>query len=59
MFDFSHPFYKPFWRRVAITGFATAWALFEFAMDSPAWGAIFLGIAALCAYHLLIAWKDD
>jgi len=58
MFDFSHPFYKPLWRRIAIVGFCTAWALFEFVTGTPFWGMIFGGMGALCAYHFFIVWKD-
>jgi len=59
MFDFSHPFYKPLWRRIVISGFCAVWALFEFATGAPFWGMIFGAMAALTGWHFFIAWKDD
>ncbi|PWW02069.1 hypothetical protein DFR52_102735 [Hoeflea marina] len=45
--DFSHPFYRPKWRRVAILVVTVLWTLMEFATGNPAWGT---GAALLSAY---------
>lgn len=45
--DFSHPFYLPRWRRIAIVAVTGFWAVLEFSTGNPAWGA---GFAALSAY---------
>ena len=54
-FDFSHPFYRPLWRRLLIVGLCVAWTLVEFAAGSPLWGLVFLAAAAISFYGLLVA----
>ncbi|TYB89256.1 DUF3329 domain-containing protein [Oceaniovalibus sp. ACAM 378] len=59
MFNFDHPFYRPLWRRIAITGFCLVWAVFEFAQGAPVWAMIFAGLGALTGYHFFVAKKGD
>ncbi|WP_108485203.1 hypothetical protein [Oceaniglobus ichthyenteri] len=59
MFKFDHPFYKPLWRRIAITAFCALWAMFELSMGAHVWAMIFAALAGLTAYHFFIVWKDD
>ncbi|MBJ3761967.1 hypothetical protein ILP92_04295 [Maribius pontilimi] len=58
--DTRHPFYRPLWRRVAITGFCMLWTAFELWQGNHGWAVIVGGMAALCAYEFFIAFpKDD
>ncbi|ANT60703.1 hypothetical protein AYJ57_10185 [Salipiger sp. CCB-MM3] len=57
MFDFSHPFFRPLWLRVAITAVCLGWGLLEIAIGGPGWAVVFLGLGAICAYKLLIAYE--
>ena len=59
MFKFDHPFYKPLWRRIAITTFCFAWALFELSMGATMWAGIFAALGALTGYYFFIVWKDE
>lgn len=48
--DPKHPFYAPFWRRIAIVGVCLGWGLFELTLSNPIWGALFIGLG------LWVAW---
>jgi hypothetical protein len=49
--DHEHPFFRPLWRRVAVTAVCAAWAAFEFAADSPGWGLVALGFTAYAVWQ--------
>jgi hypothetical protein len=57
MFDFSHPFFRPLWRRVVIVAVALGWALFEAVTGSPGWALIFGALGAVALWGLLIAYE--
>jgi dolichyl-phosphate-mannose--protein O-mannosyl transferase len=53
----DHPFFRPLWRRVLLTGLCLGWAAFEFALGSPFWGMLFGGLGLLAAYEFFITYK--
>ncbi len=57
MFDFSHPFFRPLWRRIVIVAVALGWALFEAVTGSPGWALIFGALGAVALWGLLIAYE--
>ena len=58
-FGTSHPFFKPLWIRVAVTLFASGWAIFEFVSGAAFWGVIFGGFAALCVWGFFFDFKPE
>ena len=58
MFDPSHPFYRPLWRRVAIVAVTAGWALVEYSNDAPIWASLFAVISAWCAWFFFVVYKD-
>ena len=56
MFDFSHPFFRPLWRRVLIVAVALGWALFEAVTGNPAWAVVFGALGAVALWGLLVAY---
>lgn len=55
--DMSHPALRPLWVRILITAVASCWAGVEFATGSFFWGIVFVGMGAIAAWTLLIAYK--
>lgn len=53
-FDFTHPFYRPLWRRVALVGFCLLWALFELSNNAPFWALIFGGVGLMMGYEFFL-----
>ena len=51
MNDHEHPFFKPLWRRVAVTALCAGWAVLEFAANSPGWGMIALGFTGYAVWQ--------
>ena len=49
-FEVRHPFFRPLWRRVLVTGFCLGWALFELSNGSTIWAAVF----GACGVHLFL-----
>ena len=58
MFDASHPFYRPLWRRVAIVAITAGWAVIEYRNDAPIWALLFAAISAWCAWFFFVVYKD-
>ena len=57
--DPAHPFYRPRWRRVAITAVVAAWLGFEVLVPQNGfWILITAGLLAYTAWILLVSWKD-
>lgn len=50
-----HPFFRPLWRRVAVTGVCLIWALFEFAGGSPFWGMLTGALGAYAGWVFFLA----
>lgn len=59
LLDASHPFFRPLWRRMVVTGVCSGWALVELAWGSPVWALIFGAMAALCIWEFFVAWEKD
>ena len=58
--DPAHPFYRPLWRRVAITGVVAFWLIFEvFVSRSQVWMAIAGAMLVYTGWTLLVTWKDE
>lgn len=54
MFDFTHPFFEPLWRRIVIFLICMGWGAFEFATGAPFWGTVFMGAGAFAGWHFFI-----
>ena len=57
MFDLSHPFFDPMWRRVALTAALLLWAMFEFYNSSIIWGMLFGALGCWCAWSFFFAYR--
>ena len=51
LFDVQTPFFRPLWRRIAVTGVCLAWAAMEMATGAVMWASLF-GAAGL-----YLAWQ--
>ena len=51
-------FFKPRWRRVAVTLVCVLWAAFEWLTQQPFWGMIASGLAGYCYWNLFYTWED-
>jgi hypothetical protein len=57
--DPTHPFYRPLWRRLAITAVVAGWLAFEFIVSkSGIWIVVSGAVFAYTAWTLLLSWKD-
>lgn len=54
MFDFSHAFFRPRWRRIALVVFCMGWGVFELTNSAPIWAAIFFGFAGMSFWKLFL-----
>ncbi|MAY63485.1 MAG: hypothetical protein CML29_14880 [Rhizobiales bacterium] len=59
LFDFNHPFFKPLWIRILVTGACLVWGVFEFMTGAPFWGVLFCGLGAMAAYGLFVTFDPD
>ncbi len=59
LFDFSHPFFRPPYRRVLIVAACLAWAAFEFSTGSPFWAILFAGIGCIVGWKFFFERPDD
>lgn len=59
LFDFNHPFFKPLWIRILVTGACLVWGLVEFMTGAPVWGALFCGLGVIAAYGLFVTFDPD
>lgn len=55
--DNEHPFFRPLWRRIAVVTVCAAWAVLEFATNTPFWGMIALAFTAYAVWTFLINYK--
>jgi hypothetical protein len=49
--DHEHPFFRPLWRRIAVTAVCAVWTAVEFAASSPFWGVIALGFTGYAIWQ--------
>ncbi|MDZ5700012.1 DUF3329 domain-containing protein [Chelativorans sp. M5D2P16] len=59
LFDLDHPFFRPLWRRVAVTALCLGWGAFEFVSGSPFWGTLFGGLGLYCVWGFLLNYQPD
>jgi hypothetical protein len=59
LFDFNHPFFKPLWIRILVTGACLVWGIIEFMSGAPFWGVLFCGLGAMAAYGLFVTFDPD
>ncbi|WLQ12119.1 hypothetical protein O5O45_20555 [Hahella aquimaris] len=52
-------FFRPVWRRVAITVFCLFWATLEWATGEPLWGMLASGAALYCYWQLFYAFDAN
>ena len=52
-------FFRPLWRRVAVTAVCVAWAAFELVGRDPMWIAISVGFVAYAVWILFIRFPKD
>lgn len=51
-------FFKPRWRRIAVTVFCALWALFEWLTQQPFWGMVALGMTGYCYWEFFHTYQD-
>lgn len=59
MFDTSHPFYRPLWRRIALFAVTAGWGAVEFAGGAAGWAVLFWGAAGWIGWALLITYRPE
>lgn len=52
--EVRHPFFRPLWRRVAITAICLGWAVLEFAVGSPFFGVLSAALGVFCIVQLFL-----
>lgn len=55
-YEQASPFYKPLWRRVAITAVVAAWLAFEIYNKSGLWIAIACAMLAYAIWTFFLTW---
>ena len=61
LFDVQLPFFKPLWRRVAVTAFCLGWAAVELSTGATFWAILFGAIGVFCFHQFFLAFdpKDE
>ena len=54
-FDVQTPFFRPLWRRVAVTAVCIAWAAVELATGAVVWAMLFGAASAWLAWQFFVA----
>lgn len=55
----EHPFYRPLWIRVCLTGVLVVWAALEWANDEPFWGIMTSAAAVWAIWSFFLAYDPD
>ncbi|GGL61441.1 hypothetical protein [Wenxinia marina] len=55
LLDRDHPFFRPLWRRVAVTAVCFGWAGVEASSGEAGWATIFVGLGIWCVWELFLA----
>lgn len=55
----EHPFYRPLWIRVCLTGVLVVWTALEWANDEPFWGIMTSAAAVWAIWSFFIAYDPD
>ncbi|MBU4527819.1 MAG: hypothetical protein KUA43_12430 [Hoeflea sp.] len=59
LIDFSHPFFRPMIRRIAIVGLLVVWTVVEFMAGSTGWSTFFLLLTAYVGWGLFLSGQAD
>ncbi len=59
LLDVNHPFFLPYWRRIAVVAFCVAWALFEWITLSPFWGILASALAIYTYWALILTFDPE
>lgn len=51
LIDLTDPFFAPVWVRIAVVAVCAVWGVFELSTGAVLWGAVFLGLALICAWR--------
>jgi hypothetical protein len=54
MFELRVPFFKPLWRRIALTAVCLGWAGIELTAGAPGWSAVFAVLGAYAAWQFFL-----
>ncbi len=54
-----NPFFRPLWRRVAISGFCFGWSLLELYWNSPFWFILIFALAVYLAYEFFVKFDPE
>lgn len=57
LFDPSHPFFRPAWRRYLLVVVSFGWAFVEYSYGNTLWAYLFAAIGGYLAWHLIVFWK--
>ena len=58
MLNLRHPFFNPFWRRLAVVAVCFLWGIVEMSTGAVFWAVIFLGLGAVAGYVYFLDWED-
>jgi len=58
MSDSERNFFRPKWRRIAVTVFCAAWSILEWVSNEPIWAMISAGIAFYCFWNFLYKFEE-
>lgn len=59
LFDAQNPFFRPVWRRVAITAVCLGWAVVEFLTGSPFFGILFGAVGIYCIHQFFVTFDHN
>lgn len=51
--------FRPLWKRVAVTAFAAVWSALEWYWNEPFWGLLTAGIFAFCIFSFFLTFPKD
>lgn len=55
----EHPFYRPLWIRVCLTGVLLVWTALEWANDEPFWGIMTSAAAVWAIWSFFLAYDPN
>lgn len=57
--DSDMNFFRPKWRRVAVTFFCAAWSVLEWVSNEPVWAIIAIGMTIYCFWKFFYTFEED
>ena len=55
----EYNFFRPMWRRIAMTVFCGAWSVLEWSTGNVEWSLIFIAMTLYCAWRYLINFEKS